>query len=237
MASNHYRIKSGKKGQAKKHLRYISRIGRFIKRDDLVYSKSHNLPPWARNNAGLYFGAADLHERENGATYREHEIGLPNELNVDELNRVADSIAKELAGNKPSHAAVHLAEGKLGGIPNPHLHLMVSDRVPDGFSRSPAQTFMRFNAKRPELGGCRKDSGGLTPIELARKLDEQRKKVATCINKALEEAGSDVRVDPRSLRDQGKERPPERRLGPKNVRGMSAEDKAEFTRQRPKEKK
>src|SRR3546814_9778396 len=56
----------------------------------------------------------------------------------------------------------------LGGIPNPHIHLMYSDRVSDGIDRTPDRVFARFNPTHPAAGGCRKDSGGRTPIELRR---------------------------------------------------------------------
>src|SRR3546814_12273207 len=67
-----------------------------------------------------------------------------------------------------SQYAIHGPEGKLGGIPNPHIHLMYSDRVSDGIDRTPDRVFARFNPTHPAAGGCRKDSGGRTPIELRR---------------------------------------------------------------------
>jgi hypothetical protein len=41
---------------------------------------------------------------------------------------------------------------------NPHVHLLVSARTIDGFDRSPQQFFRRYNAKKPWLGGARKNA-------------------------------------------------------------------------------
>jgi len=232
MASHHHSIKSGKKGTAREHARYIERDGKYSDREDLIHSSHGNLPDWAEGDPLVFWRAADTFERTNGAVYREHEIALPNELGTDALRDLAEAITQQLAGSKTYQLGVHVTESQLGGILNPHMHLMYSDRVPDGIPRSPEQWFSRYDASRPEKGGCRKDSGGRTPIALRAEITATRKTIAECINEALITHGFSSRVDHRSLRDQGVDREPEWHQGQARVRAMSDESKAQFVSHR-----
>lgn len=233
MASFHHRIKSGKKGTAYGHASYIDRNGRFANRgEDLVHTAHGNMPSWAENNPAIFWKIADKYERSNGAVYREHEVALPNELTNDQLIKLTEKIVRELIGNKPYQYAIHAPDGSLGAIPNPHVHLMYSDRLPDGIQREPEKMFSRFNSNHPEMGGCRKDSGGLTRQELRANVIKMRKTIADLQNQSLAENGHETRVDHRSLREQGKQHQPERHMGSTRIRNMSAEDKAMFTAQR-----
>lgn len=233
MASFHHRIKSGKKGNARDHAAYIERHARYENRgEDLIHTSYGNMPAWAANNPNLFWGMADRHERANGAVYREHEIALPNELTIDQLIALAERLVLKLVGNKPYQYAIHAPDGSIGAVPNPHVHLMYSDRLPDGIERAPERMFSRYNAKQPELGGCRKSSGGLSPLELRANVLYTRKTIADLQNEALAESGHEARVDHRSLREQGKQRQPERHLGQVRIRGMSADEKAIYTEAR-----
>ncbi|MCL1553743.1 MobA/MobL family protein [Xanthomonas nasturtii] len=228
MASFHYSIKSGKKGSARRHATYIERQGAHSTQGDLIHSSHGSMPDWAAGDPGLFWSMADRHERANGAAYREHEIALPNELSVPQLVDLAERLVGNLVGNRPYQYAIHAPEGKLGGIQNPHVHLMCSDRIPDGINRSPERTFSRYNAKQPSAGGCRKDSGGKTPMELKQQVTAARKLVAETQNQMLAEYGHDVRVDHRSLRDQGVQRRAERHLGQCFIEGMADAEKAQY---------
>ena len=226
MASIHHSIKSGKKGSARRHSTYIGREGSNSTREDLIHIGYGNLPDWARGNPGYFWSMADKHERANGAAYREHEIALPNELTKEQLIELAERLVRNLVGGKPYQYAIHASEGSIGNIQNPHLHLMYSDRVPDGIDRAPEQMFSRFNAKAPETGGCRKDSGGKTPLQLRQEVTATRRLAAETQNHMLAECGYDARVDHRSLRAQGLERRAERHLGAHFIEGMGAGEKA-----------
>ncbi|WP_164274006.1 MobA/MobL family protein [Stenotrophomonas sp. B1-1] len=228
MASFHYSIKSGKRGTARRHSGYIQREGAHSDREDLVHASHGNLPRWAGNDPKTFWSMADRHERANGAAYREHEIALPSELSRPELIELAERLALRLAGKKPYQYAIHAPEGALGGIENPHVHLMCSDRVPDGVERSPDRTFSRYNPTRPDQGGCRKDSGGKIPIELSQEVTARRKLVADTQNEMLAECGHATRVDHRSLRAQGIGRQAERHLGPLMVKEMGEDEKAQY---------
>ena len=233
MESLHFGIKSGKKGAAHEHQAYITRKGRHAARGDLLYTGYGNMPEWAKNDPSLLWKASDRHERKNGSTYRAFTIALPNALARDELISLAKEHAYRLAGTRPFQFAVHmLPRSSLSGEPNPHVHIMICDRVPDGIVREPEQMFRRYNAKRPELGGCRKESGGMTPAELRSQVRAQREAAADATNAALERIGCDVRVDHRTFKERGVEKTPERHLGPARIRMMSEQHRKDYVRGR-----
>jgi len=230
MASFHHSIKSGKKGSAQQHAKYIERRGSHSARADLIHTSYGNMPHWAATTPTEFWRMADQYERANGAAYREHEIALPNELTVAQLIELAERLVRNLVGNKPYHYALHAPEGKLGGIENPHIHLMYSDRIPDGIERVPERTFARYNPNHPSTGGCRKDSGGKDPMALRQEVTAARKMAADTQNQILAEYGHKARVDHRSLRDQGLQRAAERHLGQRFVDGMADVEKAQYAR-------
>lgn len=230
MAIFHYRIKSGR--NARRNARYIQRRGQFSSHGDVIHVGQGNLPAWAAGDWTLFWATAEKYERSNGAVYREHVVALPIELTHDQLIELAERLARELAGSKPYQYAIHMSQGNLGGVLNPHMHLMHSDRVQDGIDRPPAQMFSRFNPKHPELGGCRKDSGGKTPLELRDEVLRTRKTIAEIQNHALDTHGHNARIDHRSLREQGRRRRPERHLGPAFVRSMGSNEKALYNTMR-----
>ncbi len=232
MASFHHTIKSGKKGTAANHANYITRQAKFGHRDDLICSGHGNLPTWAKDNPAAFWKAGDRHERANGAVYREHEIALPEELTREQQTELVEDLVKSLVGKKPYQFAVHAPKSALEGVSNTHLHLMFSDRMPDGVERSPEQTFSRYNAKNPVQGGCRKDSGGKNRLALRDELIKTRKQCAQLQNAALEKYGHAARVDHRTLKQQGVERTPERHLGQARVRNMSEMEKAQYVADR-----
>ena len=226
MASFHYTIKSGKKGTAADHAAYITRQGKYGQRDDLVSASYGNMPTWAQDDPSVFWKAGDKHERANGAVYREHEIALPDELTCEQLTELAENLTETLAGEKPYQFALHMPKSALDGMSNPHLHLMFSDRMPDGIERSPEQTFSRHNTRNPEQGGRKKDSGGKNRLAMRDDAIENRKTCAAVLNAALEKHGHTARVDHRTLKQQGVDRQPERHLGPTRISNMSDEDKA-----------
>ncbi|KGV14775.1 MobA/MobL family protein [Burkholderia pseudomallei] len=233
MASFHHTVKSGKKGSASDHGAYITRTGKYSTREeDLIASGHGNMPSWAQEDASAFWKAGDKYERVNGAVYREHEIALPDELTRDQQKELVNQLVSELVGNKPFQYAIHAPNAALGSGTNTHVHLMYSDREDDGIERSPEQTFRRYNSKHPERGGCKKGSGGKNRMELRDELIATRKKCADLQNVVLEKYGHTVRVDHRTLKDQGIDRSPERHLGQARIRAMSKEDREQYSAQR-----
>lgn len=233
MSSFHFELKSGKPGTAAKHVAYVTRKGFHARRGDLVATGYGNMPTWSKNNPELYWSSADQHERVNGAAYREAVVALPNELSISQNVVLAKELAEKLAGARPYHYGIHAPISSLEGETNLHVHVVMSDRRPDGIERSPEMTFKRFNAANPERGGCRKSSGGLTRMQLRDQVIATRKLVADTLNSHLERHGHETRVDHRTLREQGVNRLPERHLGPARIRGMSTKEKAQYVASRP----
>lgn len=234
MASFHFEIKSGRKGAAVEHAAYIARQGWHRQRGDLVFSGFGNLPSWAYDDPQRLWRASDSYERVNGAAYREMIIALPGELNYKQQQALVDDLVWALAGRKPYQYAVHAPESSLQGEVNPHLHLMVSDRIPDGIERAADRMFSRYNAAKPADGGCRKDSGGRTRMQVRDELIAKRNLVADIQNEHLALRGHSARVDHRTLKAQGVQRNPERHLGQTKVRGMSTEERDEYVASRNK---
>lgn len=207
----------------------MARRGYHGAKGDLVLSGYGNLPAWAGGDPEVLWRAADEHERVNGATYRELIIALPNELAGPPLLPLVEDLVHELVGARPYQYAVHSPRSSLQGAQNLHIHLMYSDRMPDGFERSPEQTFARFNPHYPMQGGCRKASGGRTQMQVRDELIAMRKRAADIQNRHLARHEHSVQVDHRSLREQGILRAPERHLGPAVIRRMSLRDKLAYS--------
>lgn len=229
MASYHFEIKSGKKGSAWDHARYIAREGKYGTRHDLLAKGDGNMPQWAVHDHALFWKGADQFERANGAAYREFIFALPNELSLQQNLKTVQTAIGALIGDRPYQFAVHGPEGKLSGIQNLHVHIMFSDRQPDGLQRPLERTFARYNSEHPERGGCRKASGGKTSMQVRDELIAKRRLIADILNQQLADAGVEARVDHRSYKDRGMQRKPERHLGPGRVRAMTADEKAELT--------
>jgi hypothetical protein len=154
MASRHCSFKTGKAGKGGGHAAYISGLGQYADRDDVVAVIEKNLPGWAGNGAE-FFAAADKFERKNGRAYSEIEAAIPR--GVADPVEFAETLARRLLGNRhPYCLAVHDKVASDGGR-NVHMHLMFSERRLDGVERNEVQFFARANKKNPELGGTAKD--------------------------------------------------------------------------------
>lgn len=228
MASYHVEIKSGHKGVAAEHSTYIAREGWHRHKGGLMFSGYGNMPSWAEALVKNFWRAADRYERANGAAYRELIIALPHELTSEQLRALVDRLIAELVGDKPYQYAVHASTSSLQGEYNPHLHLMYSDRLPDGVDRSAEQLFSRYNPADPALGGRRKGSGGMTRSQIREDLIGKRRAVANIQNEFLSAAGHDARVDHRSLKEQGATHQAERHLGPVRIKSMTDEERARY---------
>jgi hypothetical protein len=223
MASYHFQINTGGKGEALEHGQYIQREGPFTEEryGEVAARGVANMPEWARENPSAFWKASDEFERANGNTYREYELALPRELSRSAQVALVQRFAEqELGSARPYQWAIHLSTAS-DGKEQPHLHLMFSDRQHDGIERGPEQFFKRYNAKNPERGGARKFSYGADKEEAARTYEGIRERWATVQNQALEQAGVEARVDHRSLAAQGIHREPEVHRGPA-VSGIEA---------------
>ncbi len=228
-------VKNGKKGTAANHAAYIARQGKHgtaDKKADLRLVSHGNLPEWAAEDPSILWKAADKYERANGAAYREYELALPSELSLEQNAELARAFIERHVGNKPYQLAIHTPIAAFGKIPQPHMHLMICDRKPDGICRLPEQFFNRHNPKHPEIGGCKKDSGGKSKQEMREQLAIVREDWARMQNSALEQNGHSARVDHRSHRDRGIDCSPEIHLGRFAINKMTDEEKLQFQERR-----
>lgn len=238
MASYHLTIKSGKKGQATEHAAYIARARKYSKNgkgEDLLALEHGNLPEWANGDPIQFWKMADKFERANGSTYREFELALPRELSLEQNLALVRDFVRQEVGSKPYHLAIHAPEAALGEGPQPHSHIMVSDRLPDQIERPPEKHFGRFNASNPERGGCRKDSGGKEPAVLREELKSRRARWADLQNRHLELNGHATRVDHRSNRERGIDDAQERHLGSDAIKRMNDGDREKIREERMRE--
>ena len=187
-----------------------------------------NMPAFAKDSPRTLWLASERHERKNGAPYKAYTFSLPKVQSVEQNKALAWKLVHALAGPKPFQLAMHVSYSSLSGEPNPHVHAMICDRVPDGIDRPAEQMFKRHDPVHPERGGCRKDSGGKTPLEMRDHVLTLRRTLADITNAELERNGYTDRVDYRSLKQQGRSRKPERYLGPARIRTMSAEEKKQY---------
>ena len=213
MAIPHFSVKNGSRAKGKSaaaHFTYLVREGRYHKsHPDLEYVRHENYPEWAEKNPVVFWNAADLYERANGRTYTEFEIALPRELSrSDRIDLLNDFLEEVLSTRHPYTAVIHNPIA-LDGKPNPHAHVQFTERKLDGVERPPETFFSRANKKHPEKGGAAKDRD----LHRREKVQEFRQSWQFLVNEALERAGKRERVDLRSLKKRGIDRPPEPKLG------------------------
>ena len=177
--------------------------------DEVLFSSSGNLPAWAKDNPELYWSAADEYERANGRLFTQIEFALPRELNPEQQKALAEEFCRAVTGDMldgktlPFSYAIHKGEynhkGEYLGQPNPHVHLMISERALDGLDRSAETWFKRANSKHPERGGAAK----WRTMKATSYLEWVRETLAIYSNNHLSRAGHDARIDHRTLKEQG----------------------------------
>jgi ATP-dependent exoDNAse (exonuclease V) alpha subunit len=154
---------------------------------------------WATDRASLWNAAERAELRRDARVAREYQVSLPFELSADERLRLARSLAQELAErhNVAIDLAVHAPRGA-GDPRNHHAHLLATSRE---------VTAAGFGGKAGlDMAGSERQRRGL-PVGIA-EIKAVRERWATLSNQALEAAGSQARVDHRSLRAQGIDREP-----------------------------
>lgn len=196
----------------------------FSSRNDVAY-KEVVLPAqlagradmdWTQNRATLWNAVEHSGLRRNSRLAREWMVSLPAELNMAERNRLARTFASELANQYGSAVDLSVHEPRPGSdARNHHAHLLMTTREvsPEGIG---ARTTL-------ELGGRERRLRGLGPQKV--EYLAIRARWAQLTNDALRSQGLSVRVDHRSLQQQGIDREPvptipahvfyaERRQGP-----------------------
>jgi hypothetical protein len=195
MAIVHVAFKSSSKAPpAAAHAQYIARDGQYERRGGVELVESGNMPEFAKADPQAFWVAADAHERANGRTYTEIQIALPRELGKSEREELAREVTRELMGDRFAYTmAVHVPLAK-DNIDQPHMHLMFSERAVDPSTRGLAEDrfFKRNGAKKDPAWNDRN------------KPEEVREKWVETMNRAMERAGQEQRLDARSYVERGR---------------------------------
>ncbi|PYD18840.1 MULTISPECIES: MobQ family relaxase [Pseudomonas syringae group] len=163
----------------------------------------------AERNA-LWNAAESAEKRKDGRTGREWIIALPAELDDGARQELASAFGIELATRYgvAVDLAIHLPDRE-GDNRNHHAHVMTTTRQ---VSRDAAGLLVMGEKSTIELSDTKRRGMGLgsgaDEVVAIRQLWERM------ANRALENAGSDARIDSRSLKAQGLDREATTHLGP-----------------------
>lgn len=156
--------------------------------DKLVYEKWF-LPKWAQNSPHSFFKAADNFEQKTAIVYNVFEFTLQSELNLNQNVEIVDSFIKKYLPNK--YYAYAIRQKKIDNQSPTAIYLcylMFSERIIDEIERkdgrSASKFFSRYNSKKPELGGTKKDNQ-FTKVNLNNSLLAARKTFVAITNKIL----------------------------------------------------
>ena len=145
----------------------------------------------------LWNVAESAEKRKDAKVAREWELALPDELSEKERIEVARDFAKAICMTYGVAADLCIHEpSKAGDQRNYHAHILTTTR----------------SYQNGQLG--EKTRVLDTPKTSGKEVESMRKVWAGIANRALEKAGHEERIDPRSLAAQGIDREPTHHLGP-----------------------
>lgn len=168
----------------------------YARRSGVLWSDilaPENAPDWMRDRAQLWNAVEAAERRKDAQLAREFILSLPHELNdAQRAELLREFVAEQfVARGMVADVSLH-APHRQGDERNHHAHVMLTMRSLLGEGFGPKQR--EWN--RTE------------------QLEQWREAWAAYQNRALERAGSQERVDSRSLKDRGIEREAEPKIGP-----------------------
>lgn len=223
------------------HLAYITRTGKYRSKTDLLFTKSENLPDWAKN-ANDFWNETEKqielkYQKMEGVdnaptrTGRTWDFALPNELSNEELICFTDEYLKKQFPDYPYTYAIHIHESAIHQKSNPHVHVIFTEYKMNERSRSLSREdfYKQHGISRfgKEYGGAERP-GKYDKIG-SQKLRELRHNLADEINRAYEEKGLPQRVTEKSIEVQREEA-----LNAGNIRQADAFDRPKPKRLAPK---
>jgi len=158
---------------------------------------------WATDRANLWNAAERAERQRNSRVAREYQVALPAELDAERRLQLARTFAQELAErhNVAVDLAVHAPRAE-GDPRNHHAHLLVTTREVTAAGLG-AKTGLDMHSDERRRRGL--PSGF---AEIMAETKALRERWAVLSNEAFASAGLAVRIDHRSLRDQGVNREP-----------------------------
>ena len=194
-----------KAATAKNRFHYITRTSHFRNykesaAEQIEFVKSGNMPSFAEGKPAEFWQAADVYERSNGRTCSSLVVAFPKELTQVQRIELAEEFIAEFADRYryPFTCAIHNHAGSIGGIEQPHLHFMYSERHVDDIERTAEQFFKRYNPKQPEKGGAQKLTADVLGMGKAQ-LQLYRQKTEELINASLAQHAPTKTVEIRGI--------------------------------------
>ena len=108
-----------------------------------------------RSSSAAIWSLRERCERANGRLFVEVESALPNELDAKQRGELVRAWVEELTSGKlPYTYAVHAGRPKVPGVPaNPHVHVVLSERVNDGGAAGRGGMVPACEPEGPGVGG------------------------------------------------------------------------------------
>ena len=200
------RQKDGRKLSAKLHYDYIARQDKYAhlkgRQEDFVLAESGNLPAWAHGNAGTFWKEAEDHRSPSGTAYREIEIGLQEELSLEDNLTLLKGFMNEFHIDNYAYTfALHSKDSSLEqGHVNIHAHLMFCEKIQEADRPlGPDKFFQRYR----ETASGEKTGGYLSSREFKPKsmLRTMRKRWAERVNEMFKERGIDAEITEKNNAD------------------------------------
>lgn len=200
------RQKDGRKLSAKLHYDYIARQDKYAhlkgRQEDFVLAESGNLPAWAHGNAGTFWKEAEDHRSPSGTAYREIEIGLQEELSLEDNMALLKGFMNEFHIDNYAYTfALHSKDSSLEqGHTNIHAHLMFCEKIQEADRPlGPDKFFQRYR----ETASGEKTGGYLSSREFKSKsvLRTMRKRWAERVNEMFRERGIDAEITEKNNAD------------------------------------
>ena len=193
-------------------------IHNYTKKQGVEYTEiiaPPNTPEWAINRSKLWNEVEKIEKSKNSQVAREINIALPEELSKEQQKDLIREYVKEnfVAKGMVADIAIH---NKDDG--NPHAHVMLTIRPfnEDGTwgAKAKKEYILDKNGEKIKQNKDFK-SRKIESTDWNKKetMEIWRENWATNVNKALEKAGCDEKVDHRSYKDQGIDQIPTVHLG------------------------
>lgn len=224
MAIYRLSVKVGSRGSGRAHFDYIYGDGKYKRigtEDDIRLTHSIDLPTWSKSPRDFW---KEEEKAQDG--FRKIELALPVELEQVKQNQLVTDFVEYNLKDYPCSYAIHDSkDGK-----NPHVHIMFSERKIDRTREEPTrENYFKKSRTRKDgsrSGGYAKDTKIIKGAGRKEWLLTLRKDWEIRQNKYLEKANTQIRVDCRSLVDQGiTDRVPQIHVGVKAWRMRERSDR------------
>lgn len=200
------RRKDGGKLSAKSHYDYIARQNQYAhmkgRQEDFVLAESGNLPAWAHGNAGTFWDEAEAHRSPKGTAYREIELGLQEELSLEDNVALLKGFMEEFHIDRYAYTfAVHSKDSTLEqGHTNIHAHLMFCEKIQEvDRPLGPDKFFQRYReTESGEKTGGYKSSQDYRDKKM---LCTMRKRWAERVNEMFKACGIDAEITEKNNAD------------------------------------